>query len=274
MWLALELKLIADVGIVGVPNAGKSTFLAAVSAARPKIGSYPFTTLQPNLGVVTLDDFETMVLADIPGLIEGAANGVGLGHDFLRHIERTRVLIHLLDGMAEDPLQDWAMINDELALYNPSLAKKPQIVALNKIDLPDVAGLEPLIREEIGKAGLPFYAISAVTGRGIRPLLYAIKDLLETAPEPKPLVATGGPVVIRPELEEDGFTITREGDAWRVSGKEIERIATMTYFEFGGALLRFQKVLEWLGITEALIEAGVQVGDTVYIGDEELEWGE
>lgn len=274
MWLALELKLIADVGIVGVPNAGKSTLLATISAARPKIGNYPFTTLQPNLGVVTLDDFETMVMADIPGLIEGAAEGVGLGHDFLRHIERTRVLIHLLDGMAEDPLQDWAMINEELALYSSILAEKPQLVVLNKIDLPEVAGLEPLIREEITKAGLPFHAISAVTGRGIRPMLYAVKSMLENAPQPQPLVPTGEPVVIRPEPQDDGFTITREGDAWRVSGKEIERIATMTYFEFGGALLRFQKVLERLGITEALTEAGIQVGDTVYIGDEELEWGE
>lgn len=274
MWLALELKLIADVGIVGVPNAGKSTLLAAVSAARPKIGNYPFTTLQPNLGVVTLDDFETMVLADIPGLIEGAAGGVGLGHDFLRHIERTRVLIHLLDGMAEDPLQDWAMINEELALYSPFLADKPQIVVLNKIDLPEVAGLEQLLREEIGKAGSPFYAISAVTGQGIRAMLYAVKSMLETAPLAQPIMLASGPAVIRPELEDEGFTITREGNAWRVSGKEIERIATMTYFEFGGALLRFQKVLERLGITEALSEAGVQVGDTVYIGDEELEWGE
>jgi GTPase len=274
MWLALELKLIADVGIVGVPNAGKSTLLSNVSAARPKIANYPFTTLQPNLGVATLDNYETMVLADIPGLIEGAAGGIGLGHDFLRHIERTRVLIHLLDGLSEDPLQDMVMINEELALYNPLLAEKPQIVALSKVDLPDVAELEPLLREEITKAGFEFHAISAVTGQGVRPLLFAVKQMLDAAPQPQPLVPSGEPVIIRPELEADGFTITREGDAWRVSGKEIERIATMTYFEFGGALLRFQKVLERLGITEALTDAGVQVGDTVYIGDEELEWGE
>ena len=156
LWLTLELKLIADVGIVGVPNAGKSTLLSVVSAARPKIGDYPFTTLQPNLGVVALDDYLTMVLAYIPGLIEGASAGVGLGHDFLRHVERTRVLIHLLDGMAVDPLQDWQMINDELALYNPELAAKPQLVVLNKIDLPDVKELEPLVREAITAAGHPF----------------------------------------------------------------------------------------------------------------------
>jgi len=132
-WLTLELKLIADVGIIGVPNAGKSTLLSVVSAARPKIADYPFTTLHPNLGVAALDDFSTLVLADIPGLIEGAHAGAGLGHDFLRHIERTRVLIHMLDGAAEDPLEDWAKINQELALYNPVLADRPQIVVLNKM---------------------------------------------------------------------------------------------------------------------------------------------
>ncbi len=182
LWLTLELKLIADVGIVGVPNAGKSTLLSVVSAARPKIGDYPFTTLQPNLGVVALDDYQSMVLADIPGLIEGASAGVGLGHDFLRHVERTRVLIHLLDGMAVDPLEDWAMINEELALYNPELAAKPQLVVLNKIDLPDVKELEPLVRESITAAGHPFTSISAVTGEGVRLMLYEVKRMLDAAP--------------------------------------------------------------------------------------------
>lgn len=280
MWLTLELKLIADVGIVGVPNAGKSTLLSVVSAARPKIGDYPFTTLQPNLGVASLDDYETMVLADIPGLIEGASSGVGLGHDFLRHIERTRVLIHLLDGMAQDPLQDFAMINDELALYNPELAAKPQLVVLNKIDLPDVQSLEPLIREEIRKAGYPFMSISAVTGTGIRAMLFEVKRMLDEVPLPAPLAAGGELLVIRPRVEDQGFSIKREGTArdggtiWRVSGREIERIASMTFFEFDDALMRFQNVLERLGITAALTEAGVRVGDTVYIGDMELEWGE
>ncbi|HOU39717.1 MAG TPA: GTPase ObgE [Promineifilum sp.] len=279
LWLRLELKLIADIGIVGVPNAGKSTLLSVVSAARPKIGDYPFTTLQPNLGVVALDDYETMVLADIPGLIEGASAGVGLGHDFLRHIERTRVLIHLLDGMATDPLQDYAMINDELALYNPDLANKPQVVVLNKIDLPDVQALEPLVREAISAAGHPFMAISAVTGEGIRPMLYEVKRLLAAAPVTATTAATtpaeGAPIVIRPRVEERAFTITREdGRVWRVSGKEIERVAAMTYFEFDDSLMRFQTMLERLGITAALTEAGVRVGDTVFIGDQELEWGE
>lgn len=280
LWLTLELKLIADVGIVGVPNAGKSTLLSVVSAARPKIGDYPFTTLQPNLGVVALDDYTTMVLADIPGLIEGASAGVGLGHDFLRHIERTRVLIHLLDGMAADPLQDYAMINDELALYNPDLAGKPQLVVLNKIDLPDVKALAPLVREAITAAGHPFMAISAVTGEGVRPMLYEIKRMLDAAPVSAGTAAAtapveSAPVVIRPQVEEHAFTIKREdGRVWRVKGKEIERIVAMTYFEFDDSLMRFQTALERLGITAALTEAGVKVGDTVLIGDQELEWGE
>ena len=273
LWLTLELKLIADVGIVGVPNAGKSTLLSVVSAARPKIGDYPFTTLQPNLGVVALDDYETMVLADIPGLIEGASAGVGLGHDFLRHVERTRVLIHLLDGMAVDPLQDWKMINDELALYNPELAAKPQLVVLNKIDLPDVQGLESLLREVITAAGQPFMSISAVTGAGVRPMLFEVKRMLDSQPVAAPTAAE--PVVIRPRAEERAFTISREdGHVWRVRGKEIERVSAMTYFEFDDSLMRFQTVLEKMGITAALTEAGVKVCDTVYIGDTELEWSE
>ena len=274
MWLALELKLIADVGIIGVPNAGKSTLLSVVSSARPKIGDYPFTTLQPSLGVATVGDYETIVLADIPGLIEGAAEGVGLGHDFLRHIERTRVLIHLLDGMSADPLNDFAIINEELAQYNPELAAKPQLVVLNKIDLPDVQELEPLIRAELVKDGHRFMSISAVTGAGVRELLYEIKRIADATPAARPAISDE-PVVIRPPVEERAFTIKREGgNVWRVRGKEIERIAAMTYFEFDDSLLRFQKTLERTGITAALNEAGVKVGDTVFIGDQELEWGE
>lgn len=271
-WLLLELKLIADVGIVGMPNAGKSTLLAAVSAARPKIADYPFTTLQPHLGVVALDDYETMVLADIPGLIEGAAEGVGLGHDFLRHVERTRVLIHLLDGSAKEPLEDWALINQELAMYNQALEERPQLVVMNKLDLPDAVAWEPLLAEEIKKAGYPFCAISAVTGQGVREMLYQVKKMLDEAPAVTP-AAEAAAVRITPD-EEETFRIEREDGGWRVHGRQIERIAAMTYFEFDATLMRFQQILEKLGITAALTEAGVQVGDTVYIGDEVLEWGE
>jgi GTP-binding protein len=269
LWVTLELKLIADVGIVGVPNAGKSTLLSTVSAARPKIASYPFTTLQPSLGVVELGDYETMVLADIPGLIEGAAEGVGLGHDFLRHIERTRVLIHLLDGAAREPLEQWAMINQELALYDVRLEEKPQLVVLNKMDLPDAVAWEPLLAEEIEKAGYPFCSISAVTGQGVREMLYRVKEMLDDAPEPAP--EEEETVVIRPEAE-DRFTIHRVGDGWRVRGQKIERVVAMTYFEYDATLNRFQNILQQMGITDALREAGVQEGDTVYIGDTELEW--
>lgn len=272
LWVTLELKLIADVGIVGVPNAGKSTLLSVISGATPKVANYPFTTLQPNLGVVEMDDFETFVVADIPGLIEGAASGVGLGHDFLRHVERTRVLIHLLDGAAREPLEDWAMINQELALYDIALEKRPQLVVLNKMDLPDAVAWEPLVEEEVKKAGYPFMSISAATGQNVRQMLYRIRRMLDEAP-PAKTRHTDEIAVIRAENDE-GFTIEREGDGWRVRGKQIERVAAMTYFEFDATLVRFQKILESMGISRALTEAGVAVGDPVYIGEEELEWGE
>jgi GTP-binding protein len=270
--LFLELKLIADIGIVGLPNAGKSTLLSAVSAARPKIANYPFTTLQPNLGVVQLEEFATIVLADIPGLIEGASSGAGLGHDFLRHIERTRVLIHLLDGSAEDPLENWAMINQELALYDVQLEEKPQLVVLNKMDLPDAIAWEPLVEERILDAGIAFCSISAVTGKGVQSMLFQAKSLLDDLPEED--TVSDSLIVIRPEPDEDGFTIERAIDGWRIHGKSIERIAAMTYWEFDATTRRFQQILEKMGISEALVTAGVSEGDTVYIGDETLEWSE
>jgi GTPase len=275
-WLSLELKLIADVGIIGAPNAGKSTLLAAISAARPKIADYPFTTLAPNLGVVALDDGSTMVWADIPGLIEGAHQGAGLGHDFLRHIERTRVLVHLLDGAAEDPLADWAQINQELVLYNPALADRPQIIALNKIDLEEASVLWwPEVQHVAREQGVEAFAISAVTGRHVRQLLYRVRQLLDDLP-PAPVTDDELPV-IRPSTA-DHFTIQREqtpaGPAWRVSGERIVKLAAMTYWEFTEAAARFQRILDRMGIRQALEDAGVQPGDTVLIGDEVLEWTE
>jgi GTP-binding protein len=175
------------VGIVGVPNAGKSTLLAAVSAARPKIADYPFTTLEPNLGVVTVDDRD-FVLADIPGLIEGAHAGAGLGYQFLRHIERTRLLIHLLDGVSADPLGDFEKINEELALFDPRLARKPQVVVLNKMDLPQTQQLWPRIRQELKKLELEAMSISAVTGQGVPTLLQRVVNLLDSLPREEPVV--------------------------------------------------------------------------------------
>jgi len=272
MWLTLELKLAADVGIVGVPNAGKSTLLSVVSAARPKIADYPFTTLQPNLGVVTLADFETMVFADIPGLIEGAAEGIGLGHEFLRHIERTRVLIHLIDGAASDPLDDWAMINQELALHDTDLDLKPQLVVLNKIDLGDAVAWQPMIAERVEEAGYTFCSISAATGEGVQDMLRLVKKMLDAAPKPVPPPETIS--VIGAAEDDDSYAIQREGNGWRIHGQRIERIAAMTYFEFDATLLRFQKILEQMGISRELANAGVKAGDTVFIGEQELEWGE
>lgn len=271
--LRLELKLIADIGIVGVPNAGKSTLLAATTNANPKIAPYPFTTIEPNLGIAILDDETTLVLADIPGLIEGAHNGIGLGHDFLRHIQRTRVLIHLLDGMAENPVSDFIQINSELALFDPHLADKPQIVAFNKVDLPEVKERWPKIESQLKKLGMlsveqPM-AISAVTGFNVRQLLYRAAARLKDAP---PMVTSEVMPVYHMESDPSQFTIARENDGWRVSGEAIERAAAMTYWEFDDSVRRFQRILHTLGIEDALRKQGAQEGDTVHIGEFELEW--
>jgi len=272
MQMRLVLKLIADIGIVGVPNAGKSSLLASVTNARPKIADYPFTTLEPGLGVAELDLDTTLVLADIPGLIEGAHRGAGLGDAFLRHIQRTRVLIHLLDGLSEDPLADWSQINAEMALFDEDLASKPQVVAVNKIDLPDVQAVWPAIRKELAKRGMhePM-AVSAATGENVRDLLWKAHQLLENAPPPEP--AREQPVY-RPAEDPGQFTVSRTADGWQVAGASIERAAAMTYWQHDGSLRRFQKLMERLGVDEKLREAGIQNGDTVFIGDNELEWAE
>ncbi len=269
--LRLELKLIADVGIVGAPNAGKSSLLAAASNARPKIADYPFTTLDPNLGVCELDDNTTLVLADIPGLIEGAHTGAGLGDAFLRHIQRTRVLIHLLDGLSEDPIADFTQINSELALFDPRLGQKPQAVALNKIDLPDVQARWPQIRSELEKRGYQPLAVSAATGENVRDLLWRAAEALAQAPVEEPVEEIP---VYRADEDPNAFEIERVPEGWRVTGKAIERAAAMTYWEHEGSVRRFQRLIERLGIEKALRSAGVTEGDTVFIGDYELEWEE
>lgn len=270
-WLRLELKLLADVGVVGMPNAGKSTLLAAVTAARPKIAPYPFTTLQPNLGVVVLDDRTEFVLADIPGLIEGASEGKGLGHEFLRHIERTRVLIHLLDGLSADPLADFAAINRELAAFGHGLAQKAQLVALNKMDEPRVRARWPEVRTALEAQGYPAMAISALTREGTRELLYRAAQMLAELPEKVPAQELP---VFRPGEDEEAFTVEREEDGWRVRGAGVERLAAMTVWNLDEAVRRFERTLERMGITQALEEAGVQPGDAVRIGDRELVWEE
>ena len=269
--LKLELKLIADIGLIGVPNAGKSTLLSALTNAKPRIASYPFTTLEPNLGVAQIDEDTTVVLADIPGLIEGASQGAGLGHEFLRHIQRTRVLIHLLDGLSPDPLADYSQINSELSLFDPNLGKKPQIVALNKIDQPEVQERLAGIKKEMKKRGVTLMTISALARTDVRELLLKAVGKLADLP---PLEEIEPPMPIyRPEEDPREFAISREDDAsWRVSGKAIERAATMTYWEHSGSVRRFQKLMETLGVEEALRKAGIEEGETVHIGEFELEW--
>jgi GTPase len=284
-WLNLELRLIADVGLVGYPNAGKSTLLSVVTAARPKIADYPFTTLVPNLGVVEVGqprsgDGFSFVLADIPGLIEGAAQGVGLGHEFLRHIKRTRLLLHILDGAApeRDPWQDFQSINHELAEYDEHLAQRPQIVVFNKMDLPDAQEKWLAFNAQAEAAGYPVLAISAATHQGTTELMeLAARHLQEIQQEEAALAAqtlvdAEGPV-LRP-LPAEAFTVTKEERVFVVSGKRVERAVSMTNQESEEGMARLQITLEKLGVTKALEEAGVQVGDTVRFGKTELYWGE
>jgi GTP-binding protein len=271
--IKLELKLIADIGLIGVPNAGKSTLLSVLTNARPKIAPYPFTTLEPNLGVANIDDDTTVVLADIPGLIEGASQGAGLGHDFLRHIQRTRVLVHLLDGLSEDPVADYSQINSELALFDPNLAKKPQLAALNKIDQPEVQERLGEIKQKFKQLNVELMTISALARTNTRELLLkAYQKLAETPPAEE--VELPLPVY-RPKEDPREFVVTREGaNEWRVAGIAIERAASMTYWQHDGSVRRFQKIMETLGVDQALRQAGVQEGDTVAIGEFELEWQE
>ncbi|HLY28106.1 MAG TPA: GTPase ObgE [Aggregatilineales bacterium] len=270
--LKLELKLIADVGIVGVPNAGKSTLLSVVSNAKPKIAPYPFTTLEPNLGVVIVGDRD-MVLADIPGLVEGAHLGVGLGHAFLRHVQRTRVLIHLLDGAGENPLADFNQINAELALFDEKLGQKSQIVVLNKMDLPEAQERWPGVQAALTRLGYETASISAATQQGTQDLMNRVAALLAELPEETESVAETP--IYSLDKDDTAFSISRESDgAYRVSGERIERAAAMTYWELDESAARFQRILAALGITKALEEAGIEPGDTVYVGKYELEWGE
>ena len=271
--LRLELKLIADIGLIGVPNAGKSTLLTSLTNAKPKIAPYPFTTLEPNLGVAEIDIDTTVVLADIPGLIEGASHGAGLGHDFLRHVQRTRVLVHLLDGLSEDPIADYSQINTELSLFDPNLGKKPQIVVLNKVDQPDVQEKLADLQKKFKKKKVEFMTISALARTNTRDLLIKAYQVLQDTPIPE-VVEMPVPVY-KPKEDPREFEITREGaHEWRITGIAIERAAKMTYWEHDGSVRRFQKVLDTLGIKDALRKAGVQDGDTVSIDEFELEWQE
>jgi len=273
--LRLELKLLADVGLAGMPNAGKSTLLSVTTAARPEIADYPFTTLQPNLGVVALSMNETFVMADLPGLIEGASEGKGLGHEFLRHIERTRVLIHLLDGSALDPLADFETINAELAAFGHGLMDKPQIVVINKLDIPGVQELFPEMQAHFAARGYhDVMGISALTKLNTRKLMGRVYQMVQEAPLPE--LPQPAPAMVRFEPEEEeGFRVVRESEGfWRVHGGKIERAVYRTQTKWDEALLRLHQYLEHEGVLDALRDAGVQEGDTVRIGEFEFEWME
>ncbi len=265
----LELKVIADVGLVGFPNVGKSTLLSRVTNAQPKIADYHFTTLQPNLGVVDFENGEGFVIADIPGLIEGASEGVGLGHEFLKHIERTKVIIHIVDAASvegRDPIEDIRIINRELETYNPALLKKPQVIAANKIDAL-YGGENDIIRnlrEQFEPQGIAVYPISAVSGKGLKELLYDVKKILEHL--------QAEPVIYEPEYDPaanytkpDSYTITVNPDdgAYIVEGPKIEKMLGYTNIESEKGFLFFQKFLKEQGILKELEERGIQEGDTV-----------
>ncbi len=272
-WITLELKMIADVALVGMPNAGKSTLLAVVSNAKPKIAEYPFTTLEPNLGAVIYDNLD-LIFADIPGLIEGAHLGVGLGHAFLRHVQRTDIIVHILDGAAADPLADYNQIRAELALYDAKLAERPEIVVVNKLDLPETREYLDLLKESLSARGVAEpVAISALTRENVTRVVQRVFEEAAKLPRSENTVVEDLPLY-EIESEEIPFELAVEGGVYYVSGDRIERAAAMTYWDYDEAVLRFHKTLEALGVADALLKAGVREGDTVFVGEFELEWSD
>ncbi|MFD2656850.1 GTPase ObgE [Gracilibacillus thailandensis] len=276
--IQIELKLIADVGLVGFPSVGKSTLLSTVSAARPKIADYHFTTLQPNLGVVDTADQRSFVLADLPGLIEGAHEGVGLGHQFLRHVERTRVILHVIDMAAtegRDPYEDFITINKELEQYDPTLLERPMIIAANKMDLPEAEEQLAFFKEQLDE-DYPIFPISTVTKEGIRDLLFAVANKLDEIPKNyKPVEEQEDRVVYRFEKEDKAFSITRDPDgAYVLYGEKIEKLFKMTDFSRDESVQRFSRQLRGMGVDNALRERGAKDGDTVRLLDYEFEFME
>lgn len=268
--LVLELKVLADVGLIGYPNAGKSTFLAAISAARPKVASYPFTTLSPVLGVVDLGD-DSFVVADLPGLIEGAHQGVGLGIEFLKHVERTRLLVHLVDLSSPAPWDDFVAINQELASYSQDLIQKPQLVLGTKLDLPTAAAQKEEFAAKITDLGYEVDFISAVTGENLRPVLYRIKNKLETLPKVEKLAAEPEPVEVAFPGGSPEFSVEQEGEgAYRIKSEALIKRIMRYNLEQKEALLRLDQLFKRWGVITALEDAGVKEGDLVRIGDLEF----
>ena len=276
-WITLELKLLADVGLVGFPNVGKSTIISHVSAAKPKIADYHFTTITPNLGLVKVDEGHSFVMADIPGLIEGAADGAGLGHRFLRHTERTKVLIHVLDisgSEGRNPLDDFAKVNKELARYNENLIKRPMVIAANKMDIADGEDNLNALKEAYGEQ-YEIFPISAVSGEGLKALVYRVWQLLEECPFEEEEVQEEELKITKVERvpAEEKFTIRKGEDGiYYVEGAEIERHYRRTQFENEDSLNRFLQIMEAMGVVKALRKAGVADGDTVNIGGLEFDF--
>jgi GTP-binding protein len=276
-YVRLELKVLADVGLVGFPSVGKSTLLSVVSAARPKIAEYHFTTITPNLGVVDIDGERSFVMADLPGLIEGAHEGVGLGHQFLRHVERTRVIIHVIDmagSEGRDPYEDYVQINEELKLYNKRLEDRPQVIAANKMDIPGAEENLEAFRKKVGEDVL-IYPISAATKQGVRELIYKVADMLEEIPA-MPLVEDVADeettVLYKAEPEQDTFTVRRENEVYVVEGEKLEKLVKMTNLNSRDSIQRFARMMRNMGVDNALREKGAENGDIVRIGKFEFEF--
>ncbi|MFA5056452.1 MAG: GTPase ObgE [Dehalococcoidia bacterium] len=266
--LVLELRLLGDVGIIGHPSVGKSTLLATASAARPKIAAYPFTTTEPVLGVASVDD-RTFVLVEIPGLIEGAHRGAGLGLDFLRHAERTRVLIHLIDGNTADPKIDMDKVNEELALFSAGLSAKPQIIAVNKIDIPEVRERVPSLKRKLKHTGLPVHFISAATGEGVDKLMAAACNMLDVA---APVAPKEELRVLRPQAQRERVKVSRDGDVYVVSYQKAEKLIERMDVSSWEARAYIWSQLSSMGVVAALKKAGAEPGAVVRFGKIELAW--
>lgn len=276
-WITLELKLLADVGLVGFPNVGKSTIISRVSAAKPKIANYHFTTLEPNLGMVRVDAGRSFVIADVPGLVEGAAEGAGLGHRFLRHVERTRVLVHVVDlsgSEGRDPLEDLAVIRGELERYAPQLNEKPMVIVANKVDLmSDDDRDAALTRLSEAYPEVSIFPMSAATDSDLNELVYHLADILDAIGPVEYAEEDFEPVEEEPQKEEAPFRVQKIGpDAYEVVGPEIDGLVGRTQFERDEAVERFMKILDNMGIEKALREAGIQDGDTVIVGPMALDY--
>lgn len=282
-YIVLELKVMADVGLVGFPSVGKSTLLSVVSAATPKIGAYHFTTITPNLGVVGIDEGRSFVMADLPGLIEGAHEGVGLGHEFLRHVERTRVIIHVVDmsgSEGRDPFDDWLKINEEIKLYNAELEKRPQIVAANKMDMPDSEENLRIFKEKVAEINpdLEIMPISSLTREGVQALMYRAVDVLDAIPNVPAIEETADQserkVYRAEEVKEQGFTIRRENEMYVVESVQIERMMKRMQLTTHDAILKLARTLRHMGVDEELRKRGAKDGTIVRIADFEFEFVE